>query len=192
MATKNIFAAMADDSDDETFEPKPMTKTTKKKEERKIAEKEPAAAKAPKINESKMAEGGFEVTDAKNKGRRPQTGQRGGGEGFRGRGRGEGGRGGRGRGEGGNRATDARPRTGVMRVNEHGEEVLDPDRKQGGRFQGKPRDAHPFDKQSGRGRGTRKPDDKKGGAGRGNWGNKPDRAYKQAGAPEEGAPAGDA
>jgi len=36
-----------------------------------------------------------------------------------------------------------------------------------------------MDRQSGRGRGTRNPDEKKGGAGRGNWGAKPDQAHKQ-------------
>lgn len=62
--SKNIFAGIgADDSDDE-FEAKPMTKTQKKKEEKKVVEKEiqQQVAKTPKINEAKMAEGGFEVT----------------------------------------------------------------------------------------------------------------------------------
>lgn len=76
-----------------------------------------------------------------------------------------------------------------MRTNEQGEQVFDADRKQGGRFQGQARDAHQFDRQSGAGRGTRKPNEKKGGAGKGNWGNKPDRAHKQ-GNVEEGVPEG--
>ena len=61
--SRNIFAQMgADDSDDE-YEAKPMTKTQKKKEEKKVVEKEAALpAKAPKVNETKMAEGGFELT----------------------------------------------------------------------------------------------------------------------------------
>ena len=49
MATKNIFAKIGDDDSDDEFEAKPMTKTTKKKEERKITEKE-NVVKQPKIN----------------------------------------------------------------------------------------------------------------------------------------------
>ena len=77
-----------------------------------------------------------------------------------------------------------------MRTNEQGEQVFDPDRKQGSRYQGQARDAHPFDRQSGAGRGTRKPADKKGGAGRGGWGTKADRAHKQ-GQQVEGVPQGE-
>ena len=44
-----------------------------------------------------------------------------------------------------------------------------------------------MDKHSGYGRGTRKPDEKKGGVGRGNWGEKPDRAHKR-GHLDEGLP----
>ena len=62
----------------------------------------------------------------------------------------------------------------MTRTNEQGEQVFDPDRKEKGRFEGKARDAHPYDKHSGAGRGTRKPGEKKGGAGRGNWGNRAD------------------
>lgn len=174
MATKNVFANMAQDSDDE-LDAKPLTKTQKKKEDRKITEKEPVVQKPVKVNESKMQEGGFEMTgqQASRGGRRPQTGRGGRGEGERGRG-GRGG--GRGRGE----------RGGVMRTNEQGEQVFDPAKKEGGRFQGKPRGPHQFDKHSGAGRGTRKPDDKKGGHGKGNWGGKP---QKQGGEfDEEGAP----
>ena len=65
---KNRFAGAAfNDSDDETVKVV-VNKTQKKKEERKIA--------APvKINASKMAEGGFEVTETN---RAPTRGGRGG------------------------------------------------------------------------------------------------------------------
>lgn len=195
MATKNVFAMIGANDSDDDFEAKPVTKTTKKKEERKITEKEPTAPQAVnrpnKVNEAKFTEGGFEMSNALNqKGKRPQTGNRGGGD-NRGRGRGEG-RGGRGRGEGrgGSKHQDARPRTGTTRVNEQGEEVFVADKKEGGRFQGKDRGDHPFEKHSGAGRGTRKPSDKKGGAGRGNWGNNPDRAHKQGKNEEGGATEG--
>lgn len=62
MTTKNIFAKIGADDSDEDFEPKPMTKTTKKKEERKITEKEPSAAKPLKMNESKLQDEGFAFT----------------------------------------------------------------------------------------------------------------------------------
>jgi len=39
--SKNIFAQLAVDDSDDDFEAKPMTKTQKKKEEKKITEKEP-------------------------------------------------------------------------------------------------------------------------------------------------------
>lgn len=42
MTTKNIFAGIANDDSDEEFEAKPVTKTQKKKEERKITDKEAA------------------------------------------------------------------------------------------------------------------------------------------------------
>lgn len=156
--SKNVFSGMAGDSDDE-FEAKPLNKTQKKKEEKKVSEiNKTVQVKPVKVNEAKMAEGGFEVTGGQSRqGARPQTG----------RGRGQ--AAGRGRGE----------RKGVTRVGEQGETVFEADKKQGGRFQGKPRDAHPYDRQSGAGRGTRKPDEKKGGHGRGNWGDKPDRAHKR-------------
>jgi hypothetical protein len=52
----------ADDSDEE-FEAKPMTKTQKKKEEKKVVEKEVVQqAKAVKVDDRRMAEGGFELT----------------------------------------------------------------------------------------------------------------------------------
>ena len=62
--SRNIFAQMGADDSDEEYEAKPMTKTQKKKEEKKVVEKEAAlpASKAPKVNETKMAEGGFELT----------------------------------------------------------------------------------------------------------------------------------
>ena len=41
MATKNIFAKIGADDSDDDFEAKPVTKTTKKKEERKIADAAP-------------------------------------------------------------------------------------------------------------------------------------------------------
>lgn len=117
--SKNIFAQIgADDSDDE-YEAKPMTKTQKKKEEKKVVEKEvQQQTKAVKINEAKMAEGGFEVTG------KPQSrashrlhSARGGGD-----------RGGRGRGERGGRGR------GGPRTNEQGDTVFDADKKTGGRF----------------------------------------------------------
>lgn len=55
--TKNIFAKMADDSDDERA-PVNKTKTQIKKDERKISDKP-----VKKVNVGKMAEGGFEVVD---------------------------------------------------------------------------------------------------------------------------------
>ena len=58
MATKNIFAKIGADDSDDDFEAKPMTKTTKKKEERKIAEVAPTQTK-PKFNSKQMEEGGF-------------------------------------------------------------------------------------------------------------------------------------
>ena len=70
--TKNRFAGAGafDDSDDE---PKMMvTKTQKKKEERQIT------SKPVKVNQTKMAEGGFEVTET---GRAPVRGGRGGARG---------------------------------------------------------------------------------------------------------------
>ena len=137
-----------------------------------------------------MEEGGFEIAKTDKSSKRPQTG-RGGrdGEGGRGRGRGEGR--GRGRGDYGNRANDARPRTGVTRKDDQGNDVFDPEQKKGGRFEGKARDSHPFDKHSGRGRGTRNPGEKKGGAGRGNYGMRADRAHKQGReVGEDGVPSG--
>jgi hypothetical protein len=63
MATKNVFSKIGADDSDEEFEPKPMTKTTKKKEERKIAEKVADPEKKPlKMNEQKMQDEGFNMT----------------------------------------------------------------------------------------------------------------------------------
>merc|ERR1711935_588241 len=53
-------------------------------------------------------------------------------------------------------------------------------------FQGKTRGDHPYDKHSGAGRGTRKPADRKGGHGKGNWGDRPDAAHKRGAAGAEG------
>jgi hypothetical protein len=107
---KNRFAGAAfDDSDDEPAKVT-VTKTQKKKEERKITER------PVKVNTSKMAEGGFEVTDA---GRAPARGGRGGdsrgGRGGRGRGGDGEGRGGRGRGD--------RPRTAAVRTDADGNPI---------------------------------------------------------------------
>lgn len=86
--SKNVFSGMAGDSDDE-FEAKPLNKTQKKKEEKKVSEIDKAPqAKPVKVNEAKMAEGGFAVTGGQSRqGGRPQTG-RGRGQ-PAGRGRGE-------------------------------------------------------------------------------------------------------
>lgn len=152
-----------------------MNKTQKKKEERKVD------AKPLKINANKMAEGGFEVNikdgkgQARGGGERPQTG----------RGRGEGGP--RGRGDRGNRGDrggprgrgGARPRTGVPRLDAEGNPVVELDKRQREGFQGKARGDHPYDKHSGAGRGTRKPAERKGGHGKGNWGDRPDAAHKR-------------
>lgn len=185
MATRNVFANIgADDSDDEPIEKKPLNKTQAKKEERKVE------AKPLKINANKMAEGGFEVTmeNAKD-GKGPQ---RGGDRPQTGRGRGEGGP--RGRGERGNRGDRGgprgrggpRPRTGVTRVGADGEVVVELDKRPREGFQGKTRGDHPYDKHSGAGRGTRKPADRKGGHGKGNWGDRPDAAHKRGTAGAEG------
>jgi hypothetical protein len=183
MATKNVFANIgADDSDDDVVEKKPLNKTQKKKEERKVD------AKPLKINANKMAEGGFEVNIKDGKGQsrpqgdradRPQTGK----------GRGDGGP--RGRGERGNRGDRGgprgrggpRPRTGVTRLDAEGNPVVELDKRPREGFQGKSRGDHPYDKHSGAGRGTRKPADRKGGHGKGNWGDRPDAAHKR-GKPE--------
>lgn len=156
-----------------------MNKTQKKKEERKVD------AKPLKVNASKMAEGGFEVNIKDGKapqrgGDRPQTGRGRGDGGPRGRGdRGRGGDRGGPRGRGG-----ARPRTGVTRLGADGEPVVELDKRPREGFQGKARGDHPYDKHSGAGRGTRKPAERKGGHGKGNWGDRPDAAHKrgQAGA----------
>jgi len=76
MATKNVFARIGADDSDDDFDPKPLTKTTKKKEERKITEKvEPAPQtvnKPNRVNEAKFTEGGFEMSNTLNqKGKRP-------------------------------------------------------------------------------------------------------------------------
>lgn len=178
---------MGDDSDDDVVDKQKQTKTQKKKEERKITEKAPEV-KVIKINQTKMAEGGFEVTNDQDRGAARQERGRGGrggrgGEGgeYRGRG-GEGrGRGGRGRGGG------DRPRTGY-KLDADGNKVQFQERGPPGKFEGKPRENwHPFDKESGAGRG-RRPTDRKGGAGKFNTGERPDRAYKRKGEDGEAEP----
>ena len=169
--TKNKFQglgfAIDDDSDDDLQVMK--TKTAKKKEANKITENKPK--QTFKVNAGKMAEGGFKVEEAG----RPQTATRGGDRGGyrggdrgapRGGDRGRGGRGGRGRGDG-----PREPRE--PRLDAEGNPIKEREHKP---FRGKPREeGHPYDRKSGAGRG-RKPDDKKGGHGRFNDGDKP--AYK--------------
>lgn len=182
MATKNIFANIgADDSDDDLMEKKPLNKTQKKKEERKVD------AKPLKINANKMAEGGFEVNIKDGKGQ-----QRGGDRPQTGRGRGDGGP--RGRGDRGHRGDRGgprgrggpRPRTGVTRLDAEGNPVVELDKRPREGFQGKTRGDHPYDKHSGYGRGTRKPAERKGGHGKGNWGDRPEAAHKRGKPPAEG------
>lgn len=167
---KNRFAGAAfDDSDDEPAKIT-VTKTQKKKEERKISDK------PVKVNATKMAEGGFEVTETN---RAPTRGGRGGaprGGGDRPRGE----RGGRG-GRGGNRGD--RPRTGAARTDADGN-PLGGERKERQPYRGKAREeAHPYDRRSGTGRG-RRPDDKKDGHGKFNTGDKETVTYKQKGTVE--------
>jgi len=162
-ANKNRFAAAGfDDSDEEVQH---VTKTQKKKEERKITDK------LPKVNKTAMAEGGFEVTDAP----RPQTAARGGRGAARGGERG-GNRGGRGGNRGGRGA----------RLDADGNPIA-PQNRERRPFTGKPReDAHPMDRQSGTGRG-RRAENKRDGHGKGNWGDRADVTYKKKG--EEGTEA---
>jgi hypothetical protein len=159
---KNRFAGAAfDDSDDEPAKVV-VNKTQKKKEERKIA--------APvKINASKMAEGGFEVTETN---RAPTRGGRGGAMRGGDRGGRGGDRGGRGRGD--------RPRTAAPRLDADGNPIRQ-ERKERQPFRGKPREeAHPYDRKSGTGRG-RRPEDKREGHGKFNTGDKETVTYKQKG-----------
>lgn len=163
MNTKNRFAAAAaNDSDDEVAQHK--TKTAIKKEERKITEKK------PKVNVQAAAAEGFEVVQ--------KEGERGGEprRGGRGAARPDTAKQGRG-GRGGARA---------VREDADGNKIGGGSNAEKRRpFTGKPReDAHPMDRQSGMGRGTRKPHFKKGGAGKGNIGVAGDVQYKKKG--EEG------
>lgn len=130
MADKNRFAgAIIDDSDDEVVQHK--TKTAIKKEERKVTEK------LPKINTTKMAEGGFEVVD-KTGGAPKQEGQRGG----RG-GRGGEGRGGRGAARGGEGRADFRS----VRKDADGNPIEPANKREKRPFTGKPREeGHPMDR----------------------------------------------
>ena len=163
---KNRFAG-ADfaDSDDDVAVQK-VTKTQKKKEERKVTEQKPI-----KINAGKMQEGGFEVVSKEPTAARPTTaGGRGGARGgARGGERGNRGRGGRG---------GARP----VRMDADGNMIGAGDKPRERRpFTGKPREeGHPMDRQSGAGRGNR-PENKRDGHGKGNWGDKEDKTYKKKG-----------
>lgn len=207
--TKNIFAKIADDSDDEVKQMK--TKTAIKKEERKIAEK-PVSAAPKKVNASKMAEGGFEVVDFQNKpsgsqteraprqggerggrggergGRGGRGGERGGRGGERGgRGGDRGGRGGERGGRGGDRGGRgveggrgrARPRT-VVNVDDEGNEVPEKIHRERQPHAENPDAPHyGYEKRSGTGRGSR--GEKKDGHGKGNWGDRPERQYQKKG-----------
>lgn len=189
---KNRFAGgdFGDDSDDDSKLQKVVTKTQKKKEERKITDK------PLKVNNNKMAEGGFEVVAQTSSA--PQRGGRGGGDRGRG-GRGGGDRGGRGRGgerggRGDGKPRGDRPRT-ALKVDAEGNPVVEKFRGDKKKFEGKPREeGHPYDRRSGTGRG-RRPEQKRDGHGKSNWGDKPEVTYKQKGAeagseakPTEGAP----
>jgi hypothetical protein len=142
---KNRFAAAAlDDSDDDVAVQK-TTKTQKKKEERKVTE----VAKPVKVNTAKLAEGGFEVVAKDNApkpktqgGPRPQTA-------------------GRGRGRGGDRGPRPRPQ-----LDAEGNPIK---RKEREPFRGKPDRKEGFGSTTGGGRGR---GDRKGGHGKGNWGDK--------------------
>jgi len=158
---KNRFAAAGfDDSDEEVVQK--VSKTQKKKEERKISDKP-----AIKFNSNKMSEGGFEVVSKEKTTERPQGDRRGG----EARGRGRGGRGGEGRGGRGG----ARP----VRLDADGNKIFE-ERRERKPFTGKPREeAHPMDRKDGTGRG-RKPDAKNG-HGKANWGDREDVTYKKKG-----------
>ena len=116
----NRFAGVdfGDDSDDLDMKVQ-QTKTQKKKEERKITEK--VASKAPKVNATKMAEGGFEVQTDQRGGNAPARGRGGGDRGRGGADRGRGGRGGRGRG--GADGERQRPRTAAPRLDADGNPI---------------------------------------------------------------------
>jgi len=174
MDTKNRFAGAAiDDSDDEVIDQK-TTKTQKKKEERKITEK---VAPVMKVNASKMAEGGFEVISKVGDAPRPSTANRGGDRGGRGRG-----------GENRPRGAARPAREGkVTRLDSDGNPIREEGQRERRPFTGKPREeAHPMDRQSGTGRG-RRPENKRDGHGKGNWGDSEDKLYKKKGEEVEGA-----
>lgn len=122
---KNRFAGAAfDDSDDEPVAVQKVTKTQKKKEEKKISDK------PVKVNVSKMAEGGFEVVnkDKPVAEARPATAARGRGT-----------RGGRG---------DNKPREGRRAAeNADAAGVEHKPKRERQPFRGKAReDAHPYDR----------------------------------------------
>ena len=60
VAPKNRFAGVGNQFDDSDDEAKPITKTQKKKEERKV---EAAPQKVIKVNNQAMGEGGFNVVN---------------------------------------------------------------------------------------------------------------------------------
>lgn len=157
-----------------------VTKTQKKKEERKVEQPRPAT----KVNTAQMGEGGFNVVNNQ----RPQTASRGGrgGRGGEGRGRGGEGRGG-GRGRGGGERNDDRPRTSgnrPPRLDAEGNPIRGGrggrgaarggDRGGRGNFTGEGKEGDRKDKT-----GVARRGDKKDGEGRANWGNEGDRQYKK-------------
>jgi len=196
---------MVDDSDDEVAVQK-QTKTQKKKEERKITDKEP---KPLKINTAQMVDGDggedFQMSGQdKVAGGRGQRGGRGGRGGAEGGDRGargvRGGRGGRGRGDrpatGQRRDADGAP----VRLDADGKPIRGASRNDGSAYRGRggrdPADARyrgrdgaaheGYERRSGAGRGTRKPAEKKDGAGRFGTG----QVYKVK-SPEDEAAAGE-
>ena len=158
----NRFGAIANDDSDEEVIAQKTTKTQVKKQERKITEK------PPKVNATKMQEGGFEVinkTGEPKKREEPEERR--------------GGRGGRGRG-----AHSGRGAHHVTRLDQDGNPVRDQGHKERRPFTGKPREgAHPYDRRSGTGRG-RRPENKRDGHGKGNWGDNQEQVYKQKGTDE--------
>jgi len=179
MQAKNRFAgATTFDSDDDVPAQK-ITKTQKKKEERKVE----APAKVVKVNTNQMGEGGFEMVNNQ----RPQTAARGRG------GRGGGGRGGdrprtAGRG-GGDRPQGQRP----PRLDQDGNPIRGArggrgaqrggDRGGRGNFTGEGKEGDRKDRTGRANRGN-----KKDGEGRANWGGDNEREYKKKSADEATEP----
>ena len=174
MQTNRFAGAAFDDSDDEPVAQQKVTKTQKKKEERKIVEKVEKVDKPIKFNANKMAEGGFEVV--KKEKTQTQVGE------SRPTTEGRGGRGGRGSRGGADKPRTDRPRD-QLNKEAIGTEVTEKRERQP--YRGKPREeAHPFDRRSGTGRGRKAPE-KKDGHGIGNWGDKQDKEYKRKGDDED-------